>query len=324
MKKITLLLALLLTAIGFSQQNHYSFSKTTATYADLEGATSINNGQPWNEQVEFESHPLVFDAKVFSLPHQELFFYDGQIILFDSNLEKISYFMPINGYFTDRNFSGTGTSLSPVSYKVEGEVGSRILKIEMKNAGVLDEIENYLTSSLFLNFQVWIYEADETIEYRFGNHNITSAAALGEEVFVSGFVTEVFEGASNTTKLGYVTGNINAPVYNEAETEVSLTSGLSAMPTPNTVFRFTKEAVASVSHPEKVKFSVYPNPTSDVLVLTTENTEVKEYTLLDIKGRKVASGTIENPAETKIDIKDMANGLYLLKVGNTIQKIVKK
>lgn len=324
MKKITLLLALLLTAIGFSQQNHYSFSKTTATYADLEGATSINNEQPWNAEVEFEPLPLVFDAKVFSLPHQELFFYDGQIILIDSELEKISYFMPINGYFTDRNFSGTGTSLSPVSYKVEGEVGSRILKIEMKNAGVLDEIENYLTSSLFLNFQVWIYEADETIEYRFGNHNITSAAALGEEVFVSGFVTEVFEGASNTTKLGYVTGNINAPVYNEAETEVSLTSGLSAMPTPNTVFRFTKEAVASVSHPEKVKFSVYPNPTSDVLVLTTENTEVKEYTLLDIKGRKVASGTIENPAETKIDIKDMASGLYLLKVGNTTQKIVKK
>ncbi len=61
--------------------------------------------------------------------------------------------------------------------------------------------------------------------------------------------------------------------------------------------------------------SAYPNPTTDYLLLNVEAREIFEYTakLFDINGSMVGSEEIST-RETKIDMRKLKQGLYLLKV----------
>ncbi len=73
--------------------------------------------------------------------------------------------------------------------------------------------------------------------------------------------------------------------------------------------------------------SVRPNPTSGVFVIETGNTLVKQIEITDLTGRIVYSGN--NSSETiNVDINNLANGLYNLKVntenGTSIIKIIKQ
>jgi V8-like Glu-specific endopeptidase len=73
---------------------------------------------------------------------------------------------------------------------------------------------------------------------------------------------------------------------------------------------------------------VYPNPTKDkIKVLFKSQTEQIPYSILDINGRKVATGYIK--ADEEIDLQNLDNGVYVLRVFlknkyHTTQIVVKK
>jgi len=205
MKKITLLAGLLLATVTVSAQNYYNFTKSTATYTDLTGATSMNNGVAWDTDA-FGPINAPFPIYIFGQTFNNFSYDDDFFVLEDTAFSSAAYFYPVDGYIMDRNFSLTGTSLTPISYKVEGTAGNRILKFEVKNAGLEGEAETSSTSTVYLNFQVWYYEADKSIEYRYGSNNVTNMAIYNEDG-----TSSVFFGYMDNTsmKVGYIDGTNN-------------------------------------------------------------------------------------------------------------------
>lgn len=93
--------------------------------------------------------------------------------------------------------------------------------------------------------------------------------------------------------------------------------------TYRTVYNYG-EATASTKETILKDFDVYPNPVTSILNLNNNNFTIKKVELFNILGKKVLTTT-----KNKINIQNLINGVYLLKVvaenGNYITKrIVKK
>ncbi len=69
---------------------------------------------------------------------------------------------------------------------------------------------------------------------------------------------------------------------------------------------------------QEISVSVYPNPVSDILNIEGKR-EGQIVRLFDQEGRLVYSDK-----KNTINLKDMTQGIYLLKVGNDVFKIIKK
>lgn len=64
-----------------------------------------------------------------------------------------------------------------------------------------------------------------------------------------------------------------------------------------------------------LSFAVFPNPTADFVVLSVQNANTVNmtYTLIDIKGKLIEKQEV-NGSQTTIAMKDLANGIYFIKV----------
>jgi hypothetical protein len=63
------------------------------------------------------------------------------------------------------------------------------------------------------------------------------------------------------------------------------------------------------------KFSVYPNPTSEVINIKCENSDVTyDVKIYDINGKLIIEKTCHN--ESSIDLKNLNDGVYILNIFN--------
>lgn len=88
---------------------------------------------------------------------------------------------------------------------------------------------------------------------------------------------------------------------------------------------------ASLSKPDFVKnqFTIFPNPSSDIFTLETENPiSNANITIADLNGRIVHKSKAENLDNNTIDLNNLSNGIYILNIENKdykySQKIIKK
>lgn len=79
----------------------------------------------------------------------------------------------------------------------------------------------------------------------------------------------------------------------------------------------TALATLSTNEIEPISASVraYPNPTSSVLNIVTRNLQAAQITLYDIQGRLILSEKM-NGTEQQLDISNLENGTYLLKIAD--------
>ena len=66
-------------------------------------------------------------------------------------------------------------------------------------------------------------------------------------------------------------------------------------------------------------FSVFPNPATNFFVVETKANSIAK--LFDINGREIFSQNINANSKNSLDVSKIANGLYLLNVGNDFQKV---
>lgn len=145
------------------------------------------------------------------------------------------------------------------SYKTEGAAGSRILKLEFKNACLQKELETSTSSTLFCNYQIWFYENDKSIEFHIA---------------------------------------------------------------ANTVDRFAVNPLA-VKDQEKIEFSMFPNPTADVLNLTFTETVNKLYSVYDLMGLEVLKGSLNNATDIQINVGTLQRGSYILRISGSTKKFIR-
>ena len=84
----------------------------------------------------------------------------------------------------------------------------------------------------------------------------------------------------------------------------------------------TQIAPLSNSEFDKASFSVYPNPANNFFVINSNLTETSTYELIDINGKILAKGTVEN--KKQVDISSLESGFYLLNISTQNSKFAYK
>lgn len=77
------------------------------------------------------------------------------------------------------------------------------------------------------------------------------------------------------------------------------------------------------------KFNVYPNPASDIITITNnESIGIEKVSIIDINGRVVKIQSFANESEIQVNISDLKAGVYIFNVstkeGTATKKIIKK
>ncbi len=291
----------------------YNFAVTTNPYSNLSGATSLSNNQLWDDTTYNVS--IGFGFSFFDQVFTDLDIYTdgviGKILAPDSVLEYS--LAPYVADLQDRGYI-TGNPVSNISYKLEGSSPNRILKIEFKNAGFFEEEDVLNSQNWFTNFQLWIFETSNKIEYHYGPTTVSNIniAFFGESgpIVGLGFFNSI---TGSLSLLNTLQGSPAAP------TLVDSVAYLVGIPANGTVYRFTKipTGIAN-SYQQNSKVRTYPNPAFEEINLSyslpqeAKNASVILYDLLGKEIQRQQLFGIEGAAV--ISLKDLAEGTYLYKV----------
>jgi hypothetical protein len=91
----------------------------------------------------------------------------------------------------------------------------------------------------------------------------------------------------------------------------------------NYLIKMSNAILSNPDHEINNTVSLYPNPASNYITIKLpESSDVKEYSIYDMAGRKVMTGTIEN--ELNINISELSNGVYNVLLGNDSYKLIKE
>jgi hypothetical protein len=286
----------------------YAFTQTTATYADLTGATSANNGQLWDDPEI--GIPLGFDFQFYSKTIDSVLLgYGLGGTVSDSLygfLESERIIMPFEADLIDRG-DLTGTSVSPISYKLEGMPGSRVFKLEWNNAGFYNEGDSLNTLNDFVNFQLWLYEGSNVIEYRYGTSSIANAAVdfdneAGPVVGLANFPT---------SQSYFLSGSLTTPTVSNTLT------WLGGVPQNGTVYRFTPLATSTAETDLMSQTTLFPNPLQTAAALRIDGrvTPGTELRITDALGRTVRLLNVTSQV-TLIERGNMNSGVYFYRLSN--------
>ena len=321
MKKITLLALLFLTSLGLKAQSEYSLSVAQEDYVDLQNSTSINNNTVWDYD-DIGPFTMPFNFSVAGVPVNRFLFTDDYFAVLtpdgDAENGEGMFLIPAStAWIQDRTYD-SDVSSSPISYKVEGETGNRILKLEVKNAGL--ETDPLAGEDHYINFQVWLYENNSIVEIRYGQHNITSLSDLNDEnVMAAGIIS---------SEMGYMLyeNSVN-PTYGEftvEEMEDIITDfSMEAFPANGTVYRLTPSSVAGTKNFTKSAIALYPNPAASILNLKADNLTTQEYGIYNVTGKLVSGGKL-NSNTAQINIAALETGIYFIKIDNQYLKFIKQ
>jgi hypothetical protein len=326
---IFLLINTLITVNVFGQSIFdYTFTPSTDAYSELQNPTVLTNGTVWDE----ETYLLALGFTVY---------------IGDAGFDTVS--VNTNGYLTFVNHSvnetcaamvlgnadlqdrgaGTVTTKSPISYEIDGNIGSQIVKIQYKNAGFFDGI-----SSDSVNFQIWIYENLDKIEYRFGQSSISNPSIVFQGNL--GAISGIFTANNSNLLTGFSLNNaaffpdttqfINVEIFN--------LPSLNDLIPENTVYSFAhNHPVASrpfFEAPLGVKF--LGNPTID---FTNINFVLSMPTMVfmavyDLNGHQLKTEKLVYPkgeSQILLDLSGYPCGIYFceIRIGqrSILEKLVK-
>jgi len=304
----------------------YNFNIQHDTYQNLDSLFSANltDGLVW------EDEQFVISVG-FDFPIQNSFYDtvkiedDGFFVFFqqcglDTDAEG-PILLALFCDLADRGvFLGNGNiPLSSISYLVENISGTKILKVEWKNA-TLSFGEGY---DDFINFQVWLYESG-TIEIRFGESNITDpsdpdAWGWGESGPLVNLIYEIDCALNNPPVSLHVFGNANAPgdTIIQGSIQGLPVVPINNVPLPGTVYQFLPIQDVSVENSNDIfsSINIFPNPakSSATLKLPENGTLHKgDFIIYDLSGKlvyEIKNATADN--SLTLDLHGLQSGFYL-------------
>jgi len=306
MKRTLLSLFIMSTGL-FAQEVNYYFEQFTSTYNNLEDPISLSNNIIWDDPEYLLQ--VDFDFNLLGNSLTQLNFGPGVGgDLFNGDMSYALW--PITADIADRAYNGDLDNedelggLSPISYKVIGEEGNHILKIEWNNVGFYEDESNYY----YMNFQLWLYEGSDMIEVHYGLSNVPDNVFAWEEN-VCGFFAVDFTAETGS---GFTLEEVNENYvfgfnYLDANWEPNF---FKSVPENGTVFRFYPEYAVGIEELVTV-INTYPNPVNEILFIENSKQTDIAYQIMSLDGRILDEG---NSADSKIQI-DMTNfksGIYLL------------
>lgn len=334
MKKTLLsLLAGTLIATGVSHAQsavkRYDVSYAGSTYTPLVNATDLGFTGSWIDTVsDYMPFPFPFKYQNTTV-NTFAIHYTGSIYL--NGIESdYTYLGQIGGI----NLQYDGKGRGKVQYATTGTAGNRIFKIEFSNVSWVGDN----TGTDTLNFQVWMYEQDNAIEYRAGYSNVADTmfaltAAEVEDEGKEAIACALLGNPGNTIGTNYLQQFIHGTKYQFITSEFSDTAilltelGVDApeanteaiealiyghYPANGSVIRFAPKLTSSIPQTDFDMATVYPNPSRDgqyTLTLKAAPKAGAHLTIYDLTGKVVLQHAITQATAT-IDLGAYANGHY--------------
>ena len=326
MKKITLLACFLIATLASKSQvmYPYTFTPLTESYTNLVGAANLTIGNAWDDTTM--TVPLGFTFK-WALANRNIdsIVIDTDGILYapqdyvQAVLNPIRSMMAYQADMVDRGYNNSSAPVSPVSFVKTGAVGSRICKIEFKNAGFYSD-----NSSMdFANFQVWLYETSNIIEYRYGSSSVSNVQISFDGrngPYINLLYKTTINVANQTIILDsctYISGNAATVAAINPSTPIDYLNqppanfAFSGLPSNGQVFRFAPIGVnASVSAIEKAfaDVVVYPTYIQDA-VKVAHNGKQLSARITNLNGQVILEekNILSN---TKLNTSMLSQGIY--------------
>lgn len=309
----------------------YQFSVEEFEYNDLENPISLTNGQLWDDP-NF-TVPLGFD-----------FEYLGQTVRTLSSNENLTGAMLLAGigssnginmiipYFSDLRDRGalTNKSISEINYEIVGDSPNKIAKIEWKNAGFYDEIEEFFESTSFVNLQVWVYEGTNTIEIRFGPNDINTKVAHEYGGASLGLVNNADFNSQRAEIVWNLFGNPFHPDVSEIK-DISINDDppiFIADPKDGMAYRFVPNVVSKTVQVESLdEVKIYPTLIQDQFFVENKSKDQIEVQVFNAYGSLLSNHSVQAGTH-RIDTNAFGPGIYVVKMQQkdlvTSLKVVKQ
>jgi hypothetical protein len=322
MRKIFICIVCLVSVNYLSYgQNSYELTILEDFYEPLEQATLID--------IESYDYENGWDNPEFSVPLGFTFSFLGNDIeslqqigegslmagVPSSGVQLFNGLMPVGFDLADRGLAGQEPSL--IRYQTTGTPGERVFTIEWLNAGIYDEIfESDSLPVSSLNFQIWLYENDNSFEFRYGS--------MMYPVFDNPAIAAIFLDYNFSSNQGNILTLSGHPAFCELETinsaddlgVYSLSFFVNSM-----IYRFEPTSIPiEVNETNLLTHSTYPNPASNILTVDLGTLkDVRNTIKLYDSAGKVVFEKQSTTATLKIDVSGFAKGGYSLELSNNEQ-----
>lgn len=319
MKKtlFALSVAVITSTSVFAQEFPYAFSTYNETYTPLGESTNLLGDELWDDPEVFI--PIGFDFTIFGNTTNELLLLPpgSQLV---TGIVKGSVTDIMVPYLGDIMNASITEPVSPILYSLEGTPGDLIFKLQWTNVGFYDEFFATESFGNTTNFQVWIYQNGNIVEYRFGDNTIKSPDVVhffGAPICLIG--NAVALDGSSWGGMWAVAGDpsdpnlIAVPTGLQEFTEEYLLNG---EPASGTVYRFGGIA-SSVNEEVKEDIVLWPNPATDAIRIIASSNQ--QYWVYDQLGKEVLSGKLMSESNN-IDLSNLGAGTYIVRTESGLAK----
>lgn len=317
MKKIIYsILFLQLTNLGISQP--YNFTATTDPYIPLTGTTSINGSTVWSYATSF-SVSIGFTFNFMGNNYSSIFIEGGGFTFFDAGYNYM--ILPFGVALKDK---GTSSTLSPISYVVEGVTPNRIFKVEWNNADYFND------PGSTANFQLWLHESTNIIQTHVGTCTVLSPSAAYSWNSDNGPSIGIYEYSGTNCLYGFaLTGSPVSPTENNflSGTGINVFNySLNNTPAANNVYTFLP-VLGNIEEGDKEnnQFNVYYDGSTAKLYYESLIETIDQITIYDIYGNQVF---ISNPnvksGELNLTNKINCSAFYIVNATLKNKKIISR
>ena len=306
-----------------SVSNLYTFSTFTAPYVPITGA-SLTNGEKWDD-LDY-AVPLGFSFQLYGKQSNTFtLYFGGQVISPDdvSSATQVSFASAMFEDMCDRAYNpatdleGDPGGLSPITHTTIGTPGNRICKIQVSNAAFFSELDLASNDTSRVNFQIWLYEGSNNVEFRYGFVDIKNQLDNlnnGTDGFICG-LTNNLDIATFSANGG--SNMLQGP--SASPSVVAWSSSFNTAVTPNVsngrVYRFQRNnpntGLNEINGQQL--YGVYPNPVSsgDVLTINGEQSNLDSAEITDMSGRIIKIADVVNH---QLSTESLKPGVYILKL----------
>lgn len=323
-KILTTSLVLLFSLTIYSQS--YTVTVDSADYVDLVGSTSLNAGETWDDpeyEIPFGFEFQYFDTIVNNISISETGL-GGLLTFGDLDSEVHPVFVAYGADVVDRGYA-SNVSESNISYLVDGQEGSRILKIEWNNVGFYSDLFENNVSSDFANFQAWFYEGSNDVEIRIGSFSIEnpSLSLDGETGLFISLWNDVDFNSETFGEILVLDGDPISPILLDISDNYYYYSSLNGLTPEGTIYRFSRQTSSVQEQLTDDIISFYPNPVVDNISISVNEKDVNitKIRILNSSGQVVLKEKYSGP---QIDVSSLVPGAYFLELNTDRGVIVKE
>jgi Secretion system C-terminal sorting domain len=316
MNKLFLFFSVLLPSALLAQQavgTHYNLSVYSGAYSSIEEATSLDQGNVWDDPnwtIPFPFPFFTFNDTINTLYVGE---YGTTVYAVQEDL-LLDIFLV---YYADIANADNDTLVSPVSYTTIGPPGDQILIVEWQNVGFYEDGISNGSFTNTTNFQLWFYQNGGVFEYHYGPNAVNAFEQMHPEGgVIVGFI-ENLNSANGQEWYGFYTigETPENPVVNSlSPLDLFNNNGfppntlLNAEPSNGLIYRF-EPTFQQVNEIETSQISAYPNPCREELIIHFSGQENTTAEIYNSTGQFVETILIQ-PGVQKIITSQLSPGMY--------------